>query len=77
MRCSVDLRQWVADFVRTDGSKAEGARRFKEGGASVDRWLKPGGDAYKRPAPPGFEHKRNGRGISRCVGIAPETHSTN
>jgi Transposase len=43
----------MADFVRTDGSKAEGARRFKEGEASVDRWLKPGGDAYKRPAPPG------------------------
>ena len=49
MRCSVDLRQRVVDFVRSGGSKAEAARRFKVGEASVYRWLKPGGVAYKRP----------------------------
>ena len=53
MRCSGDLRQRVVDFVRSGGSKAEAARRFKVGQASVYRWLKPGGMAYKRPGPQG------------------------
>ncbi len=43
MRCSSDLRQRVVDFVRSGGSRAEAARRFKVGEASVYRWLKPGG----------------------------------
>ena len=51
MRCSSDLRQRVVEFVRSGGSKAEAARRFRVGEASVDRWLKPGGLAYKRPGP--------------------------
>jgi transposase len=51
MRCSLDLRQRVADFVRSGGSKAEAARRFKVGEASVYRWLKPGGLEHKRPGP--------------------------
>lgn len=51
MRCSGDLRQRVVDFVRRGGSKAEAARRFKVGEASVYRWLKPGAVAYKRPGP--------------------------
>lgn len=51
MRCSSDLRQRVVDFVRGGGSKAAAARRFKVGAASVYRWLKPGGVAYKRPGP--------------------------
>jgi hypothetical protein len=53
MRYSSDLRQRVVDFVRSGGSKAEAARRFKVGEASVYRWLKPGGVAYKRPGPQG------------------------
>ena len=51
MRCSIDLRQRVVEFVRSGGSKAEAARRFKVGEASVYRWLKPGGLTYQRPGP--------------------------
>ncbi len=41
MRCSSDLRQRVVEFVRGGGSKAETARRYQVGEASVYRWLKP------------------------------------
>lgn len=58
MRCSVDLRQRVVDFVRRGDSKAEAARRFRVGEASVYRWLKPGGIAYKRPDPRGSRKLR-------------------
>ena len=51
MRCSPDLRQRVVDFVRSGGSKADAARRFKVGEARVYRWLKPGGLTYQRPGP--------------------------
>jgi transposase len=42
----------VIDFVRGGGSKAEAARRFQIGRASVYRWLSQG-DAlsYNRPGP--------------------------
>ncbi|MDH4343463.1 MAG: transposase, partial [Nitrospira sp.] len=50
---SVDLRQRVVGFVRSGGSKAEAARRFKVDEASVYRGLKPGGVAYKHPGPRG------------------------
>ena len=53
MRCSKDLRKRVIDFVREGGSKAEAARRFKVGRASVYRWLKPNGLSYDRPGPRG------------------------
>ncbi|MGH6794241.1 MAG: IS630 transposase-related protein [Methylocella sp.] len=33
------------------GSKAEAARRFNVGEASVYRWVKPGGLDYERPGP--------------------------
>ncbi|HMS84977.1 MAG TPA: IS630 transposase-related protein [Nitrospira sp.] len=63
MRCSPDVRQRVIDVVRGGGSKAEAARRFKVGEASVYRWLKPGGITSKRPGPRGprkldWEHLR-------------------
>jgi len=51
MRCSPDLRQRVVEFVRGGGSKADAARRFQVGEASVYRWLKPGGLTYQRPGP--------------------------
>lgn len=51
MRCSTDLRRRVIAFVRSGGSKAEVARQFKVGEASVYRWLKPGGLTYHRPGP--------------------------
>ncbi|MFO0699950.1 MAG: IS630 transposase-related protein [Nitrospira sp.] len=51
MRCSIDLRQRVVEFLRGGGSKAEAARRFQVGEASVYRWLKPGGLTYQRPGP--------------------------
>ena len=51
MRCSTDLRRRVLAFVRGGGSKAEAARRFTVGEASVYRWLKPGGLTYHRPGP--------------------------
>jgi len=51
MRCSADLRKRVIEFVGRGGSKAEAARRFQVGEASVYRWLKPGGLTHKRPGP--------------------------
>jgi transposase len=45
MRCSLDLRRRVVAFVQQGGSKAEAARRFQVGEASVYRWLKPDGRA--------------------------------
>ena len=51
MRGSIDLRQRVVEFIRSGGSKAEAARRFKVGEASVYRWLTPGGLTYQRPGP--------------------------
>lgn len=38
------------EFIRGGGSKAEAARRFQVGEASVYRWLKPSGLTYQRPA---------------------------
>jgi transposase len=51
MRCSKDIRKRVLAFVASGGSKAEAARRFEVGEASVYRWLKPGGLEHKRPGP--------------------------
>ena len=52
MRCSRDLRSRVIDFVRGGGSKAEAARRFQVGRASVYRWVSaPDGLSYQRPGP--------------------------
>lgn len=78
MRCSIDWRQRVVEFIRSGGSKAEAARRFKVGEASVYRWLTPGGLTYQRPGPASWignsyavmwkpipiARKRNGRGSS-------------
>lgn len=66
MRCSGDLRQRVVDFVRSGGSKAEAARRFKVGEASVYRWLKPGGLTHKRPGPK-TAHKLDWEALRRHV----------
>ncbi|MDF0664960.1 MAG: IS630 transposase-related protein [Nitrospira sp.] len=71
MRCSSDLRQRVVDFVRSGGSKAEAARRFKVGEASVYRWLKPGGLAYKRPGPQ-RPHKLDWDALRRHVEVHPD-----
>ena len=59
MRCSTDIRKRVVAFVRSGGSKAEAARKFAVGEASVYRWLKPGGLSYQRPGP------TNGRKLDR------------
>jgi len=66
MRCSIDLRQRVVDFVRSGGSKAEAARRVKVGEASVYRWLKPGGLTHKRPGPK-TAHKLDWEALRRHV----------
>ncbi|NGZ08538.1 MAG: IS630 family transposase [Nitrospira sp. LK70] len=71
MRCSVDLRQRVVDFVRSGGSKAEAARRFRVGEASVYRWLKPGGVSYKRPGPQ-RPHKLDWEALRRHVEAHPD-----
>lgn len=71
MRCSSDLRQRVVDCVRSGGSKAEAARRFKVGAASVYRWLKPGGVAYKRPGPQG-PRKLDWDALRRHVDVHPD-----
>ena len=69
MRCSLDLRKRVVDFVRDGGSKAEAARRFNVGAASVYRWTKPGGLEHKRPGPK-TSHKLDWEALRRRV----ETH---
>ncbi len=51
MRCSSDLRKRVVAFVRGGGSKAEAARRFGVGEASVYRWVRPDGLKHERPGP--------------------------
>src|SRR5262252_137005 len=54
MRCSVDLRKRVVAFVQSGGSKAEAARRFQVGRASVYRWTQGSeGLDYQRPGPKG------------------------
>ncbi|MBX3325610.1 MAG: IS630 transposase-related protein [Nitrospira sp.] len=71
MRCSSDLCQRVVDFVRHGGRKAEAARRFKVGEASVSRRLKPGGVAYKRPDPR-RSHKLDWEHLRRQVEAHPD-----
>jgi transposase len=71
MRCSPDLRQRVVEFVRGGGSKAEAARRFKVGEASVYRWLKPGGLMYQRPGPR-RAHKLDWEQLRRHVETQPD-----
>lgn len=57
MRCSSDIRKRVIAFVRGGGSKAEAARRFQVGRASIYRWLsQEDALSYKRPGPRG-SHK--------------------
>jgi transposase len=54
MRCSQDLRKRVLAFVQGGGSKAEAARRFQVGRASVYRWTKGrAGLTSRRPGPTG------------------------
>ncbi|CUS38110.1 transposase [Candidatus Nitrospira nitrosa] len=75
MRCSSDLRQRVVEFVRSGGSKAEAARRYQVGEASVYRWLKPGGVTYKRPGPQ-RPHKLDWDALRRHVEEHPDrTHA--
>ena len=71
MRYSRDLRQRVVEFVWSGGSKAEAARRFQVGEASVYRWLKPGGLDSKRPGPQG-PHKLDWEALRRHVEAHPE-----
>lgn len=71
MRCSSDLRQRVVNFVQSGGSKAEAARRFKVGEASVYRWLRPGGMAYNRPGPR-RAHKLDWEALRRHVEAHPD-----
>lgn len=66
MRCSFDLRKRVVDFVKGGGSKAEAARRFNVGEASVYRWLKHGGLKHRRPGPQ-KSHKLDWDGLRRHV----------
>lgn len=51
MRTSKDLRIRVLRFIEGGGSKAEAARRYEVGEASVYRWVRNGKDW--RPAKPG------------------------
>src|SRR5512144_848042 len=52
MRCSSDLRLRVIEFVNAGGRKAEAARRFRVGQASVYRWLSANHPtAYRKPGP--------------------------
>lgn len=71
MRCSSDLRQRVVEFVRSEGSKAEAARRFQVGEASVYRWLKPGGLTSQRPGPR-RAHKLDWEQLRRHVDAHPD-----
>ena len=52
MRCSIDLRKRVLDFINSGASKSEAARRFKVSRSSIYTWLQSQ-DAftYRRPGP--------------------------
>ncbi len=71
MRCSIDVRQRVVDFVRSGGSKAEAARRFQVGEASVYCWLNPDDMAYKRPGPH-RSHKLDWEHLHRHIDVHPD-----
>ncbi len=52
MRCSIDLRKRVLEFVKSGGSKSEAARRFEVSRASVYVWLNSQEAlTYKVPGP--------------------------
>ena len=52
MRCSIDLRKRVLEFVENGGSKSEAARRFTVSRASVYVWLNSKEAlTYKLPGP--------------------------
>ena len=52
MRCSLDIRTRVIDFVKNGGSKAEAARRYQVSARSVFYWLKQGRDyVAAKPGP--------------------------
>jgi len=75
MRCSSDLRRRVVSFVRGGGSKAEAARRFTVGEASVYRWLKPGGLTHQRPGPK-TAHKLDWEALRRHVATPDDLTQT-
>jgi len=56
----------VVSFVRDGGSKAEAARRFKVGEASVYRWLKLSGLTHEHPGPK-TAHKLDWEALRRHV----------
>ena len=66
MRASTELRKRVVALGASGGSKAEAARRFKVGQASVHRWVKPGGLDCKRPGPKG-RHQLDREALRRHV----------
>ena len=70
MRCSLDLRCRVVAFVQRGGSKAEAARRFQVGVASVYRWLKP--DGLKHRHTPRRPHKLDWEALRRHVAQFPD-----
>ena len=52
MRCSVDLRKRVLDFINSGASKSEAARRFKVSRSSIYTWLQSqDAFSYRRPGP--------------------------
>ena len=52
MRCSIDLRKRVLDFIDSGASKSEAARRFKVSRSSVYTWLQSqDAFSYRRPGP--------------------------
>ena len=59
MRCSIDLRKRVLEFVNSGSSKSEAARIFKVSRSSIYTWLKSQ-DAlsYRKPGPTGPRSRR-------------------
>ena len=52
MRCSVDLRKRVLEFIKEGGSKSQAARIFKVSRASIYTWLgMDDSSVYQRPGP--------------------------
>ncbi len=54
MRCSIDLRKRVLEFVNSGASKSEAARRFKVSRSSIYTWLQSQNAlTYQKPGPTG------------------------
>jgi transposase len=72
MGYSVDLRERVVKFVKTGGSRAQAARRFEVGEATVYRWLGRGEKLAASKTGPKGCHTLDWEGLRRTMKKRPD-----